>query len=761
MIYAALMAAASCSFAFSANPSVGLVLSGGGAKGIAHIGFIQAMEEAGVPIDYISGTSMGAIVGSLYAIGYSPAEMMQLLGSKGFAQWSTGQILPKDVFSFVAPRPTPQWISLNFGSQTQFANLLPTRIINPLPMSFAFMELYAPATGACGGDFNKLMVPFRCVASDIYRHKPVVFSSGQLADGVRASMSYPFVFQPIEVGDTLLFDGGLYDVYPVNVMEHDFNPSKIIGVDVSTPNDPPGLNDLMAQVENMITLDRAKPVPPSRGVDVKFDLSRFGLLGWSHAPEIYSIGYKRGLEMADSILERVAPAKRSVAAVDSARKEMRARWKPLMFNNITVTGCDSAKAAYLNYLFNMRRKKDAPMTVDQARRGFYRIVSTDRMRNLVPHAHYDPSTGLYDLVLKADVTPNWQLGVGGYLTTSTSSLIYLCAKYDPLSLHRFDYSLQAWAGQTYSAALGEVGYRLATGIPSRVALQVEGSWHRSYQTAKMVYDFTAPAFLANSQIFARLNYELATTQHSTLTLSAGWGHLTRRFHTVNLSLYPERVDGRNRLLENLGVAAAEWNYSTLDNEETPTVGHSYYASASVAGGHRRLRMWNLPGSTHNGAVGDFVFQTRNYFKVSPNWSIALEGDAVWSTRKLMPTYTASVINAIQYVPAVSDVDLFDPTFRANQWVGLGLGVVANIKKVQARLTGYGFMPMRRIVPTADGGARYSEWFTRLRTMVQLKLAYQLPFGALSVWTGYRDSPAQRWSAGLSIGMLIRAPKFTR
>ena len=122
--------------------SVGLVLSGGGAKGIAHIGVIKALEDNDIPIDFVTGTSMGAIVGGLYASGYSPEEMMALLQSPGFANWSTGQIDENLVYYFNKPAPKPSLLSLNISVHDSIkvsSSILPKSLINPLPMNFAFM----------------------------------------------------------------------------------------------------------------------------------------------------------------------------------------------------------------------------------------------------------------------------------------------------------------------------------------------------------------------------------------------------------------------------------------------------------------------------------------------------------------------------------------------------------------------------------------------------------------------------------------------
>ena len=157
----------------SAKQSVGLVLSGGGAKGIAHIGVIKALEDNDIPIDYITGTSMGAIVGGMYAAGYTTDEMMQLLQSKEFTKWSTGQVDEKLTYFFFKDEPRPAMFNFAISPRdsTKTSSILPTSVISPLPMNFAFMELFSGYTAQCDGDFDKLFVPFRCVASDVYSKK--------------------------------------------------------------------------------------------------------------------------------------------------------------------------------------------------------------------------------------------------------------------------------------------------------------------------------------------------------------------------------------------------------------------------------------------------------------------------------------------------------------------------------------------------------------------------------------------------------------
>ena len=179
---------------------IGLVLSGGGAKGLAHIGVIRALEENNIPIDYITGTSMGAIIGGLYAAGYSPDEMETLFKSEDFKLWFRGIIPPRYVYYFKKLDENPSFIDLDFARNEDKMKLaLPTNIIPPGQIDFAFMELFSPANAVAENNFNQLFVPFRCVATDIYLNKPVVFSKGDLGLAVRASMTVPFFFKPIEI----------------------------------------------------------------------------------------------------------------------------------------------------------------------------------------------------------------------------------------------------------------------------------------------------------------------------------------------------------------------------------------------------------------------------------------------------------------------------------------------------------------------------------------------------------------------------------
>ena len=155
-----------------------MVLSGGGSRGAAHIGVIRALEENKIPIDYIAGTSIGAIIGCLYSIGFTPDEMEKLMDSDDFKRWASGVMDEQYVYYYRKEDPNSAWVSMDINFKKKLTSLLPSNLISPYEMDFAFMEIFAPGAAACNYNFNNLVIPFRCVVSDVDSTKPMVMHNG-------------------------------------------------------------------------------------------------------------------------------------------------------------------------------------------------------------------------------------------------------------------------------------------------------------------------------------------------------------------------------------------------------------------------------------------------------------------------------------------------------------------------------------------------------------------------------------------------------
>ena len=752
----------------SAHQRVGLVLSGGGAKGIAHIGVIQALEDHEVTIDCIAGTSMGAIVGSLYAMGYSPSEMMALIKSPEFADWSQGRINQEYTYYMLEQQPSPALthINLGFNDSINTTSILPTSLINPIPMSFGFMELFGPSTAQCRGDFDRLFVPFRCVYSDVYNKHKVVVSHGDLGDAVRASMSFPLVFKPIEIDGVLAYDGGIYDNFPVDVMRQDFKPDIMIGVDVSAPNAKPSPNDLMAQVEDMIMQKSDYNLPADEGIRIKLDLERFSLLDFQQADSIYAIGYRHAEAMIDSIMGRVT-ARTPSAVLKQRREKWRSATLPLVFDSVAVSGVTAPQARYVTRIFDNDADADT-FGITQARAAFYRAVSPGRFSTLTPHADYDSISGLFRLRLDGTVKRSFDVAGGGFITSSTTSFLFLSGTYNNLTSHITTANVSAWLGQSYMAAYGSLSHGLSTPIPMNIGLQTAIMRQKFNEDEKLFYDWSSPAFITKSQFYANLYWSMAPTRRSKLSFSAGYGHLWDTFFSGLFDGEDDR--GRDHTHLDLGQAAVEWERSYLDNILYPTDGSFAKVRFSGVIGNVDYDPFasTLPGAS---SLGDrdrmmswltLEAEGSKYWHLRRHFSLGLSGHAIASTRKLLNGYTASLVMAPAFTPTASSFNAYNPAFRANSWVAGGVNPVWHpTSNLQLRGTFNCFVPARKIIRDTDNPylPRYGRWFDSPQFYGEIQAVLTTPFAALTAYVNYQSYPGCNWNAGISLGLFHLAPSF--
>ena len=211
-------------------PRIGLVLSGGGARGLAHVGVIQVLEETKIPISYIAGTSMGAIVGGLYASGMSPAEMEKLVTGMAWNEAFKDKPPPSEL-SFRRKRDAADYL-INFDLGYKDGKfMIPKGLLQGQNLNLMLKSLLLGKEGC--DDFNTLNIPFRAVATDIETGDAVILQKGELVKAIRASMSIPGVFAPVEIDGRILVDGGVANNVPINIARQ-MGADIVIVVDIST-----------------------------------------------------------------------------------------------------------------------------------------------------------------------------------------------------------------------------------------------------------------------------------------------------------------------------------------------------------------------------------------------------------------------------------------------------------------------------------------------------------------------------------------------
>ena len=276
------------------RPKVGLALSGGGARGIAHIGVLKVLEELNVPIDYIAGTSMGSIVGGLYAAGYSTDDIEKVVLETNWVDAFSDQPDRRDNSmrrkELDSDFLIPHRLGFNSGELQ-----LPLGVIEGQQLDKIFQRLLAPVKDI--QDFDDLRIPFRAVATDLVTGAEVVLGQGSLPQALRASMAVPGVFAPTVINGRLLVDGGMANNLPINVVRN-MGAEIVIAVDISAPllteKELKSVLNVTEQLTNFLTRRNTEAQIASLGprdILIVPDLSDFSSADFTQANPIAQAGY--------------------------------------------------------------------------------------------------------------------------------------------------------------------------------------------------------------------------------------------------------------------------------------------------------------------------------------------------------------------------------------------------------------------------------------------------------------------------------------
>lgn len=741
---------------------VGLVLSGGGAKGMTHIGIIRALEENNIPIDYITGTSMGAIIGSLYAMGYSPDDMEALLRSEDFKRWYSGQVEPEYGYYFKQNRPTPEFFNIRFSFKDSLhikPQILPTSMVNPIQMNLVFVELFARATAACSGDFNRLFVPFRCIASDVYNKKPLIMRRGDLGDAVRASMSFPFVFKPIEIDSVLAYDGGIYNNFPTDIMREDFKPEVIIGSVVAANPGKPKENDLMSQLENMIMQKTDYTLPDSLGIIMTFKYDDVSLLDFDRLQELHDIGYNRTISLMDSIKGRIH---RRVSAenVRLRRLVYRSNLPQFRFRDIYIEGANPQQQAYIKKEFH--DEDHEVFTYEDLKRGYFRLLSDNMISEIIPHAVYDSENDLYSLHLKVKMEDNFSVRMGGSVSTTSSNQIYLGLGYQDLNYYSKEITLDGQIGKVYNNAQLMAKIDLPTRIPTSYRLIASLSTFDYYKKDKLFSKNDKPSFNSKDERFVKLMVALPFLANKRAEISIGYGKLQDNyFQSSVINFDKDRLD---RSTYNLLGGAIGFYGSTLNARQYATKGYFEKLVAQVFSGKEKF----IPGNPTETSVTtkerqswlQISYMKYAYHTMSPKFTLGWMAEMLYSSKNFSENYTATMLQAADFSPTPHSKLMYNEAFRANQFLAAGIKPIFVFNDMfQFRSEFYGFVPIFPIKKNALNKAYYGKAFSRFEYIGEISVICQLPFGAISAYVNHYSSPKKEWNVGLTLGWQLFNYRF--
>ncbi|MDH7446170.1 patatin-like phospholipase family protein [Aquimarina sp. 2201CG14-23] len=377
---------------------VGLVLSGGGAKGLAHIGALKIIEEAGIRIDYIGGTSMGAIVGSLYASGYTAKELDSIFRSVDFDVLIQDD-LPRKAKTFYEREDSEKYaLTLPFDD---FTIGLPQGLSKGQNFFNQFARLTSHVHDV--NDFSKLPIPFFCISTNIATGEQILLDKGYLPEAVSASGALPSIFSPIELDGILMTDGGVANNYPIQEIRKK-GAEIVIGIDVQDsllPKDQlNSVTNIMLQISNFRTIKAMKSKMPETDIYIKPSISDFSLISFDQADKIIANGEKAAFASYEKLRaikrrQKTAPSKAKVPRVSDT----------LHINSLVISGNERYTRSYIKGKLKLKTPKTT--TYKKLYEGINNLSATGNF-DRISHRLVDNELGK-ELVLNVKESKNTML----------------------------------------------------------------------------------------------------------------------------------------------------------------------------------------------------------------------------------------------------------------------------------------------------------------------------------------------------------------
>ncbi|MCF8284641.1 MAG: patatin-like phospholipase family protein [Sphingobacteriales bacterium] len=734
---------------------VGLVLSGGAAKGLAHVGVLKALEENNIPIDYITGTSMGGLVGGMYAAGYSASEMEYIATSKDFQEWVSGNFEADFTYYYERKAVSAAIISLGLGLDSIFQARLRSNLINDIPLNFALLELTAQASINSNWNFDSLMIPYRCMIADVFSQQQIAVKNGSLGEAMRATMTVPYVFRPIKINGRYVFDGGLYNNFPVDVMRTDFNPDVIIGVNVSskTFKEYPFKNDeeAISKLFNYLLLSKSdSSLLHTNDIYIQPDVYENSVVDFKNPERLIQLGYEATMAKMPQIKAQIA-RQQTLEQKKEMRNRFNDRQSPIIFNALRFTGVNNRQKVYIR---NVIKQDYNRVSLYNAKRGYYLLVSDQNFRTVFPRIV--PTTkGMYDFELDVKPERNVRAQVGGNISSRPINTVYFGLDYSYLNSYFLSMSSDFYLGRFYESAA--------------LSTRLDFTWKRPISlSANFVYNHWN--YFKSSDLFIQepvINYVDQSDKRLMFTLSTPakfngkWmlkvGGFNNRDLFSQTNIYSDG-DQLDRSVFNALKYAFEYENNTLNQKQFAFTGHNARFSLQYIDGVEKY----IPGTEsilimkrkHQQWIRlstDF----ENYYSVSPKYKIGAEYNLVVSNQPLFASYRSSILNATAFYPLIDSRTFLLENYRAFSYAGVGIKNVYLINKnLQARIEGYYFQPYQKIMNSVSQKAELGKPFAHRYLTGIASLVYKSPVGPISVNTSYYDNTKEHWFFLFNMGYII-------
>ncbi len=739
--------------------TVGLVMSGGGAAGMAHIGVIKALEENNIPIDYITGTSAGALVGSFYSVGYSAKEMEALAKNQLMLDMSKGLIDKYYDYYFKKRDPNAKIVEFGFDADFNFTKVLPLNFTDPALTDFYFLETFTIPSHEANHNLDSLFIPLRTVASDIDKNESYIFREGYLSQAVRTSMSFPFYLPAIVVDDKLLLDGGLYNNFPADVMYNDFLPDIMIGSSVSSPRKKPDPDDITTQVLSMLQARSSFEMNCQNGILIEPDVTDISTFEFERRALAIERGYQEGLKYVDTIKKILGERRADSTELAEKRKKYRERTQGnIVVDHVEVKGVNKYEERYIRSLL---KDKNEAIELSKMKKRYFKLIQDDKIKFIFPLLIKNKENNNYTLHIRVRKNPEFNFRIGGNFSSRAVNTGYLGLDYRFItSYFSSTPSINAYFGRFYSSLDLSVRTDFPLDIPFYIEPFVTYNRWDYFRSFSSFFEDTKPAFLIKNETFGGGTIGFPVTESSRIKLTTKNGLIGNEYYQTDQFLSTDTADRNEFYFTNL---LAEFEYNSLDGYYLSKSGRQIRFSGGYIFGSER----NFPGSTSALANTDTVVQANHnylllkgryeeYFDLGLNYKLGFEVEGVYSTQDFFENYTSTILVTPQYMPTQEHMTKFTDAYTANQYISGGIKNVFPINNIlDLRVEGYYFQPFKNIMRNADNKAEYSPVnLTSSYYTLSGALVINSPIGPTTFRVNYWDHRQDKFSFMVNLNYTI-------
>jgi len=689
------------------RPRLALALSGGGARGIAHVGALRALEEAGLPVDAIAGNSMGAVVGGIYATGKTPAELEEIVRSLDWAALFSGRPDRRTLPVVRRDDRYSDWLGVDFDWKRA---RLPSGLVPEHRVNGFLIRHLSPAAYATGGDFDLLPIPFRAVASDLGNGDRVILAKGDLARAVRASMSIPVFFPPVSWDGRKLVDGLVVDNLPTDVAKM-FGAAVTVAIDIGSPE--LGVEDyatslgVASQVSNLLSGHRSKEFKADPDVYIHPDLGRHPATEYSQFDELIKKGYEATRDSVPLIREKLAAAGVS-DLTPRPKRDPGLVLQGARIVEVVTRGNQRASERLLRRTFNIPIGPGYDM--ERGLRAFDKVEAT----GLLDHCwmEFEPVPGGVRIVLRAeDAAPNRAAFGLAYNDWEKARLSIRLRNQDTLGF-------------------GEQLELLLAGSDAETLAQASLRGDRLF-VAGMGYRATAYALVDKPRVFDaegnELNRAKFERQGVTLGLQTSlerWGLVEAGVRFGHVKTVPQPAVPYPEGSDTVAAFFAGFTIDTLDDYLWPRNGQRLAANAE----------WNVEGMGATHPSWRLQFEGRLGQDLGRKTTVQLDGLAGFSGEQLQ-VYDQYRLGGPMLIPGYRHVEL------------VGSQAIAGALSLRYTLVG-----RLRLLARVGAGNVFAETseigLDDLRWGVGAGIVYSSRVGPVSLEIGFRDGGASLVTLGV-------------